>query len=276
MVIKEEKTEAVRSLEYLKSLPTTRLAWEFLRRNPAYIDDHKRHQEGALSRRFDDNDLEILRLTRSEPEAEKWGLAFFASPSHNALTAPAFWTEKVSPHVVSVDVSLREPGDPISMINRLVDLRLFGCRRIHLTDADGSEHLLLLRGKRVVQLRCFGHSLLDDRVKLRFMLDGFGDIDAKFKTIKRLSNLYLTYTGSEEKTDGWTQTKLQLRDALIALDVHLAGGSYHEMAVAIYGKEQVKREASGPSSAIKSRMQRLRKSGINRMNGGYLDLMKTR
>jgi len=127
-----------------------------LRRIPEYKAEYDRHKEGALTRRYDDSDLEILHLSRNEPEAEKWGLAFFANPDRAALSAPVFWTEHVSPHVVSVDVSLREPGDPISLINRLVDLRLFGCKRIHLTDADGNEHLLLQRGRRVVQLRCYG------------------------------------------------------------------------------------------------------------------------
>jgi len=118
--------------------------------------------------------------------------------------------------------------------------------------------------------------LLDNDVKLRFILDGFGDIDAKFNTIKRLSNLYKTYSGRSEKSTDWSAHKRQLRDTLIALDVYHEGGSYYETAVAIYGKQEADEQFSHPRNAMKSRMQRLRKNGLSRLDGGYLELMKRR
>lgn len=272
--MRNRETETISSLSYLRTLPKTRWAWEFLRRNPDYEADYARHMEGALSRINVDDGFELLKLKRAEPEAEKWGLLFFASTNQTALTAPVFWCESVSPQIITVDAQPLKDGDAKGMFDRLFDLALFGSKRIHLTDAIGNEHVLLQRGRRVVQMRCRGHTLLDGNVKLRFVLDGFGHIDAKFATIKRLAKLYDEHTGNTAVIQNWSASTASLRDALIALDAHQAGFGYRETAIAIYGEKAVTERFAEPDKSMKNRMVRARKKGIELMEGGYLDLMK--
>ena len=259
----------------MRTLPKTRWAWEFLRRNPDYENDYGRHMEGALSRKTGEDGLEFLKLKRAEPDAEKWGLLFFASPNQTALTAPVFWCESVSPQVITVETQPLNGGESKGMFDRLFDLALFGSKRIHLTDADGHEHVLIQRGHRVVQMRCRGHTLLDGDVKLKFVLEGFGHIDAKFATIERLAKLYDAHTGNAALSADWSASTASLRDALIALDCFQAGQGYRETAIAIYGKEAAKERFSDPDKSMKNRMVRARKKGLELMNGGYLDLMKS-
>lgn len=270
----KNKTETIRSLDYLRILPKSRWAWEFLRRNPAYERDYARHHQGALTRRTDETGLELLRLEKPEPDAEKWGLLFFTSPNQTALSAPVFWTEKASPQVVRVEAKVKGKDDPASLFGCLFDLKNFGDRRIHLTDAGGGEHVLIQRGGRIVQMRCGGHTLLDGDVKLRFILEGFGDLDAKFETIRRLSKLYNEHTGNALLRNDWSATMANLRDALIALDVYQAGGSHLETAMEIYGERLGRQMFAQPDRSVKNRMARARKKGVDLMKGGYLDLMR--
>lgn len=272
--VHETKTEAILSLEYLMELPRTRWAWEFLRRNPEYVDEHEQHQNGHLLRKISPNGTEFLKLKREEPGAEKWGLLFYADPNDNALNAPAFWIERVSPSVVNVEVARSQSDDSLQLISKLFDLNFFGLKRVHLTDANGDEHLLLQRGERVVQLRCSGHTLLDPDVKLRFILDGFGSLDAKVDTIKRLYKLYEEHIKEQKSHRLWDHSGRQIRDSLIALDVYQAGLGYFETAVAIHGESYTEEHFNTDSERLKSRMRRLRQAGLKYMNGGYLNLMK--
>ncbi len=268
------QTETVASLEFLKDLPMTRWAWEFLRRNPDYEREFLAHVNGALSRRYANDGTEYLTLSQTEPAAEKWGLSFFTSPNQDAMTAPVFWTEEASPHVVCVHVTPNETGVGNAIFKAIFEKNFLGIRRIHFTDAEGREQLLLQQGKRIVQLRCRGLSLLAGDVDFSFVLDGFGDIDAKIETIRRLKRFYDAYTKTQKSGTDWTPRILQLRDALIALDVAQADGSHYEAAVKIYGETRAAEEFQGEDSPLKSRMKRLRKKGVDLMEGGYLDLMK--
>lgn len=255
-------------------MPKSRWAWEFLRRNPDYEVDFERHMLGALTRDTSNKSVEILRLERAEPGAEKWGLLFFASPNHTARTAPAFWTQNANPNVISVDLVPRQSGDPAGLVNSIFDLRLHGIRRILLTDSAQNEHLLIRRGGRVVQMRCTGHTLLQGDVELRFILEGFGDLDAKVSTIKRLAKLYNHHSGSHAHGESWSTASAHLRDALIALDVYQAGEDHIDAAQAIHGETMVDTDFSKSDPALKNRMYRARKRGIELMQGGYLSLMK--
>ena len=68
--------------------------------------------------------------------------------------------------------------------------------------ARGKEHFLLIRGERVVQLKCSGISMLNRDVEMRFILEGFGDLDAKLDTIRRLAKLYDDTTGNASARQG--------------------------------------------------------------------------
>lgn len=272
--MKRKKTETVAALEYMRTMPTSRWAWEFLRRNPDYENEYSCHANGALKQRREGN-LDIYNLQRPEPEAEKWGLIFFADPDNNSQTAPVFWTMEANPRVIGVETVPRQKGDPKSLLNTIFDLRLFGATRIHLTDGYGKEHLLLLRGNRVVQMHCEGHTLLNGDVELRFILEGFGSLDAKIDTIRRLAQLYDKNSGANPTLrDGWSSKTASLRDALIALDVYQTGGNHVDTAVAIYGQQAVDDQYYNSDSSLKNKMYRARRRGIELMEGGYKALMQ--
>jgi hypothetical protein len=61
---------------------------------------------------------------------------------------------------------------------------------------------------------------------------------------------------------------------LIALDGDLAGASYREIAVKIYGERIVAQSWSSTSRYLKDRIRRLVINGHKLMNGRYLNLLR--
>ena len=116
--------------------------------------------------------------------------------------------------------------------------------------------------------------MLDGDVKLTFILEGFGSLDAKMKTIKRLAKLYNHVTESSANSMDWSPRTASLRDALIALDIYQAGQNHYDAAKAILGKNVLDNGYASFEGALKNRMYRARKRGIELMQGGYQELMK--
>jgi len=260
---------------YLKNVTLASWAWEFLRRWPNYQSCHESHREGALTRTYNPCGLEILDLTRPEPDAASYGLSFFVSPRKTCLEAPVFWTEEANSRVATVEVRALERHKENRYAKGVFNLAELACRRALFLDHDGAQHLRLSHCKRTVQLHCEGDSLLSGDVDLRFVLRFFGQVDAKIETIRRLKKLYDGFLPEPPKGRQWTATALGFRDALIALDVYLGGGSHRDTARIIYGALPGDERFDEPDESIKNRMKRLRKKGLALMQGGYLDLMKT-
>ena len=74
------------------------------------------------------------------------------------------------------------------------------------------------------------------------------------------------------KTNRVRQKRLQ--EYLIALDADLAGLSYREIAIRLWGESLVIEDWNGGQGHLKNRVRRYVARGHYYMNGGYLDLLK--
>ena len=259
---------------YLKNVTMGSWAWEFVRRSPNYQRCHESHRKGALTRIHHPCGLEVLDLSRPEPDAAEFGLSFFVSPRKTCLEAPVFWTEETNRRVATVEVRTVERDKEKRCEEGVFNLSGLTCKRVLFLDHDGTQHLRLGYCKRTIQLRCEGDSLLSGDVDLRFVLRFFGPVDMKIETLRRLKMLYDGFLPEPPKGPCWTSRAIGFRDALIALDVHLDGGSHRQAAQIIYGAVSGNERFDEPDESVKNRMKRLRKKGVALMQGGYLDLMK--
>ncbi|MCC7483309.1 MAG: DUF2285 domain-containing protein [Hyphomicrobiales bacterium] len=62
--------------------------------------------------------------------------------------------------------------------------------------------------------------------------------------------------------------------SLRVLDGRLAGASYREIAVALFGPDRVNKDWNGPGDHIKNRIRRAAQRGAVLMQGGYRALLK--
>jgi hypothetical protein len=66
----------------------------------------------------------------------------------------------------------------------------------------------------------------------------------------------------------------QLVFALRALDAHLAGATYREIAEVLFGEARVPTGSSWKTHDLRGRTIRLVRAGLRLMRGGYLDLLR--
>lgn len=128
--------------DYAWKLSRSRWAWEFLRRNPDFLEDARRHGPDELSVREACRSITIIRPRIDQCDAERWGLAFFPDPSLTGFDANVFWSAGLYPRQVQVQVGPRAPGEVCDIFEKTTNI----CRIFHLTDTSGRE-LLLLKGK---------------------------------------------------------------------------------------------------------------------------------
>ncbi len=140
-----------------------------------------------------------------------------------------------------------------------------------LIEPIGIEQVLLRRGGRIVQLRCLGESIIVEPAAIGAVVDEFPEIENKAQVIRRLAALY---RGDDDRDDGsWSPGAMRLRNALIALDGRIAGRSYREIAIVLYGEARVAEEWSDIGRILKNRTIRAAKRGRALMQGDYVKLL---
>ncbi len=268
----ETNSETIR-YDYLALLSADRLAWEFLRRNPAFRKDAVlRSNEDISEKRATCAPIRILRSRVVQTLAERWGLAFMPDPSHNGYDADAVWSHHVFPDQVAVNCTPKASGEPCEIF----DLTVAHCSVTHVTDRSAREYLLIRRDGCVVQVRCTGLTLLGPepaRMKLQY-----ADLKA-FEQKMKLQRRAMQVCGMEpaRRAPGWTKATLVLRNGLIALDAMDAGLSQRAIAALIYGARRVAGEWDFDESALRASVRyAISRAEALRDGGFYKELLGMR
>lgn len=147
------------------------------------------------------------------------------------------------------------------------------CERKHLTDAAGREHILLSGKNRTVQIACTGRTLLGDPVRLQFTIDGVDQIRPMAAVLLQLTQLYRSYMPKDTSAD-WSGPTARLRDLVIGFDVHQSGGSYRDVARAVFGDAIVRQRFDLDDRTLKNQSVRLVKRAEDLVAGGYRQLLE--
>jgi hypothetical protein len=252
--------------EYLGELPPSRWAWEFLRRNPGFLEDASRHGTDEISIKTACHGITLVRPRTSQVAAGRWGLAFFPDPRQGGHDAEAFWLPSLLSRRVQVQVSPAGTGPACAIYQET----LANCRITHLVDTEGREHMLVRGNGHVVQVECTGMSMLSPvPVRLAFILGDTVNFCERYRILQDAQRVY----GKPGPPRRWTRTGLALRNALIAHDCETAGLSIRETASVIYGKTRADQAWAAPGRAMKDEIRRARNKGRELVAGGYLGLL---
>lgn len=246
-------------------------AWEFLRRNPDYRSDWQASVPRRLAHVTLKDGTRLLRLRRRYPRAERWGLYAFANPSVPARQAPAFWHLDALQRTVRLRAEL--PAEPAKH-HRGTTLLALSDFRVDRVAAIGVDNvpLVLMKGPGShVPVEISGLAALSLPFAPVFEVDGLFDLGAQTELLKRLHRY------AEQAPNPGIRSPFgideRLHHALIALDESLAGKTYRQIAITIYGEKRVAEDWQGASQYLKDRMRRLVAKGAELMNGGYRDLL---
>ena len=195
--------------------------------------------------------------------------AFFEAPTRPACAASVFWRADANPAVLPVETCLVSDDDPDGL-----DIRRLHHPVVALRQGDGIEHVLLGDGTHRIQLEVRGRSLLEGPARLRYEVAGFDGVEAKLATLQRLIALRrlgrfpCSLFAPERRAHRWVM-------ALRALDGRQAGANPREIGAALFGHDAVRTDWDGPSDYLRSRVRRAIAAGERRVNGGYLELMRS-
>lgn len=253
--------------EYTRTLSRSRWAWEFLRRNGAFLAEAARHGPDEVSVRTACHDITLIRPRMEQMAAERWGLAFFPDPRHDGFTANTFWSSALFPRQLQVQVSPADSEGACPIYEKTVKQ----CEIVHLVDTAGREHMLVKGNGHVVQVQCTGMSMLSpEPVRLGFLIRGTSDFSSRWRMLDEAQCVYGT---TRDESAPWSRTSLALRNALVAHDCEIAGLSVRETADIIYGKARVDEAWAGPGRSMKDEIRRARTRGRDLVSGGYRTLL---
>jgi Uncharacterized conserved protein (DUF2285) len=145
------------------------------------------------------------------------------------------------------------------------------CKTTSHPDAHGNSHLLLQNGFSSVQLLVKGHVDLTKKFYLTFHVEG----PERLPVVERASRQLDTWMRGQTAEPGapWLQYDDRLRHYVIALNGHLAGRSYRDIAEVIYGTDRVKSVWTSDTRYLKEGMRRAVRRGLEYMNGEYRSLL---
>lgn len=243
-------------------------AWEFLRRNP----DYRAQWRAAVPRHLPyltlSDGTQLLRLRRRFPRAEQWGLYAFADPFRPARSAPVFWLPTATRRVVRARCAMPKPRTDAAP-SRLAGFRV---QRLAVIGADNIPVVTLKGHGACVILEIHGLGVLTNPCDLVFELDGLEDLNNQTECLKLLQRF--THPPPEGTLRSPFASDERLRHALIALDESMAGKTYRQIAIVIFGEERVSEDWTGASQFLKDRTRRLVARGKELMSGGYRDLLR--
>lgn len=244
-------------------------SWEFKRRDPALRKAvlHARTHRPIILKRPDG--CQLIRLRRRCPEAEAFGLQFFPDPDRSALEIRPFWIPEV----------LTKSLDAIIELKHQARAHAEPLRWDHL---PGEKHFLIGPGRRpklLIASQGYAAQLAIDEqtvpVPQALFLSikiGAAQMDAgKLKPIEEFARFCSGSAIVREPLRG--RAPEALRDALIALDGHLAGATQRQIAGEIFGAECVEEDWATGVKSYKSRTRRLIQKGVELMENGYRNLL---
>lgn len=247
---------AAASYRYLDQAGPAGLAWEWLRRDPAY-----RAIAGTSARAR--GNVTIVEPAPADCTV-RWGCLAMPDASLEWADAPVLWSAEVDAAVLQVVALpvMDQQTEPFDLIGSAV--------RATVVRGENREHVLLGSGSGAIRLDVAGGSLLDGPVSLMHNLAGVVDLEPaalsalrRFLEFRRMGHLVVVPPASQ-----------RLQRQVLALRVHdalVAGASIRDVGVMLFGLERVRDEWAG--EALKSQCRRLIALARDMATGGYRKLL---
>lgn len=252
--------------DYVLALCRSDLAWEFLRRSPAYQRDYRLNCKGvAHAPRCFRVSPQLTRIRRGARAASAWGLQSFIDPTLSAPESPVSWVTTSAVFLLEAIADRTPTGNSPDLCVR----NLTSVRHVILGPA-GEEHVLLRDADTALTLRLHGSRASRAPVNTSILFRGLPDPDLVSSALSSLARLVLRPNHVPKDS----RDLLFLRDALVALDGRCVGASYREMAAIVYGHQDVQAAWSSRSRWMKDRMCRALTKGEHLRDGGYRKLLK--
>lgn len=248
---------------YTRGLDYMGWAWEFLRRNADYIRDYRLNRAGHPAPINHVSGAKIVRLRRRITAAEQWGLHLFADPRKAAHDAHVFWLSDLAQNSVNCTLC-NANNNEVGALN----LSSFAGKRCVLVTP--SDEFVVIADQQVSACMVVKNStFLIGKSAVTFKISGLENSMKAIDAVRALRRLR-THAHAEPIAQPCFPSKYL--SYLVALDGHLAGRSYRDIAEVLYGADRVGPYWTDDSRGYKSKVRRAVERGVALMNGGYREL----
>lgn len=244
-------------------------AWDFLSRNPSYRKDYLAHRPTGLNPQSTSQGGKIREEQPCDRAARKWGLKTFANPYQSALQGFVLW--RPSAYSAALQVDYASSGREQSA-DKSFNLSALNCCRQHFVDANQTRYTVLKSANFWIQIYGKTQSPLDEKGYFSVIFTGQAGARRRIDALRQLTSL--SRDGVEDfALIGRQKTRLRLRNALTAYDIHAGGGSYRDIAIALFGEALVSQNWDPAGGYLKNRAVRAYKRGDRLVHKDYLKLL---
>jgi len=242
--------------EALVGIDRSLLAWEWLRRVPAY-------RERALRAVGAGAVLDSRRAVVST-DASSWGLHAFEDPRLDSSRARPVWRSDWHGHVLAARAVPARPSGETLDLARLETLAT-------LVVGAQSDHLLLADGRHAIRLDLAG-GLSPGPVRLHYDISGLAGAEPSILALRRLIALVRDGRFSRALHPAHARSR-RLVLALRAWDALEAGACQRDIAALLLNGSSGLRRWRVEAPSLRSRAQRLSRSARMLARGGWAQLL---
>jgi hypothetical protein len=249
---------------YTRGFGHTGWAWEFLRRNETYQRDFRINRAGHPAPMAHSSGAIVVRLRRKVFAAEHWGLHLFADPLKTACDAHVFWLTKCQRNAIICTLRIANDNE-VGALN-LASFR--GQRQVLVTPSD--EVVVIVDHRMSASMVVRNATFLIGKSAVTFEILGLENSKRAMDAVCTLRNLT---TNAARELNVKSRFSSKYLNYLVALDGHLAGRSYRDIAEILYGADRIGPYWTDDSRGYKSKVRRAVERGVALMNGGYRELL---
>lgn len=238
------------------------IMWEWLRRDPAYVDWCAGMKEAEIVAR---KGITIIRQP-VEALCDKWGLLFGETPEVDGAHARLVWSAGVDPFVLKVEARCTGIGFDLERVAKFATV---------VIDEQSHEHVVLSNGKQRIRIDVEDGTMLEGPVTLKILCTTPMNELALTSALSRAGLLWRLGRMPliEQRID---QQIERLTMALRVYDALASGASHRHIARALFGDDRVAKEWNGTSDAMRSTIRRLVRLANRLAAGDYRSLMQPR
>jgi hypothetical protein len=168
-------------------------------------------------------------------------------------------------------IGVTEPAHASSKTNNPIFLPSLPSLEHVLIDITGRQHVVLRANQASIQLTIEGADLTVEPVAITFLVSGVDAVAKARDQLDLLDRVLSPNRAPSSVVPRWTMRTRNLRDAFITFDGRRAGASLKEIAILIYGADDV---AADWGVGLRQRMQRHYSRGEALAAGRYRDFLR--
>ena len=232
---------------WVTTLPRSALAWEFVRRSPAYREAY--HSNAVC-----------------EP-GSPWPMVRLEDPHIDARLAVPVWTDNVCNDILP----LRSGAPPREAIRAVIDVDRLRCQMTTIEEGARTTHVLFAERGRQLHLAVE----IDPTAGAALMTPALAPMQLTVKRTLALRRLSDLAEHGELRQHLYPAEARAPRFARIlqALDGALAGARHRDIAASLFGERRVNQDWASPDNHLRDHVRRAVAQGRTMMADGFVRLL---